>query len=171
MYRPSRFHNRNSFMLLLMSVDARTKRVSQQLRAIHRLASGHLMHEMGKEMQELDLSFSQVGALVHLRHHGHLSVSRLASLLRLSLPATSHVVERTLQRGLLRREEDPEDRRSKRLALTPQGEALLERIEHASHQAYAALMQGMTEADLEALEAALSRLIPQGRPCPFEENV
>jgi DNA-binding MarR family transcriptional regulator len=150
-----------------MSDDELTQRVGQQLRDVQRLASGHLMREMAAEMQDLDLSFSSMGALIHLRQEGQLSVSGLAERLRLSLPATSQVVDRTHKRGLIRRTEDPSDRRTRWLTLTPQGHALLDRMEQASILAYAALLSDMDRRDLETLDTALGHLLDRDPPaCP-----
>ena len=72
-----------------------------QLKQLHRLISSEVMHGMQAELTELDLSFSQMTALHQLRAAGALSVTQLAERTRLSLPASSHLVERLVQRGLV----------------------------------------------------------------------
>lgn len=76
-------------------------------------------------LQGLHLSLPQLGTLHFLRAEGTQSVSSIAHHLQLSLAATSHLVERLVQRGLLARTEDPSDRRQKRVDLTDEGRALV----------------------------------------------
>lgn len=121
----------------------------------------HLMSHLAAEMQGLELSFSQVGSLFHLRAYGTLSVSALAERAHLSLPAVSQLVERLVQRGFLARSEDPNDRRQKRVVLTESGEALLERIERLNAEAYATLLAGVPPELLGRAGSALEDLLAQ----------
>ena len=81
-------------------------------------------------IDELDLSFSQIKALQTLStvHVPELSVKQLGDSLGLSLPAGSRAVDGLVQRGLVTRTEDVEDRRMKRVRLTPDAEALIARL-------------------------------------------
>ena len=76
-------------------------------------------------LQELHLSLPQLGTLHFVRAEGTQSISAIAHHLQLSLAATSHLVERLVQRDLLARTEDPSDRRQKRVDLTDEGQALV----------------------------------------------
>ena len=60
-----------------------------------------------------------------------LSVKQVAERLGLSLPGASRTVEALLQRGLLERREDADDRRVKRVRLTDHGRDVVHRIESA----------------------------------------
>ena len=53
----------------------------------------------------------------------------LAEELNISLSATSRNVEKLKKRELVRRQEDPEDRRNKRINLTAKGKRIIERID------------------------------------------
>ncbi len=71
---------------------------------------------------ELDLSFTQIKALCALELDGEeRSVKALAESLGVSLPAMSRAVDGLFERGLVEREEDPADRRMKRVRLTSAG--------------------------------------------------
>jgi len=109
-----------------------------------------LQHVVGRSidglhalLQELHLSLPQLVTLHFLRAEGTQSVSAIAHHLQLSLAATSHLVERLVQRGLLDRTEDPSDRRQKRVDLTDEGRALVGGI------------QAEAMASLDALLAAV----------------
>ena len=72
-------------------------------------------------MNEAGLTMAQMVALHLLTHLGPVSVSSIAACLKLSPPATSHLVDRMVVAGLVGRSEDPIDRRHKRIAITAEG--------------------------------------------------
>ena len=79
-----------------------------------------------KEVERLDLSFTQVKAL-NLLTDGHaVSVKGLSERIGLSLAGVSRAVEGLVQRGMVKRVEDPDDRRAKRLTLTSKGRRTME---------------------------------------------
>jgi DNA-binding MarR family transcriptional regulator len=79
-------------------------------------------------MNESGLTLPQVVVLDMLRR-GPSRISSLADILHLSLSATSSLVQRLVEDELVTREEDVEDRRQKRVALTRKGSAVFERID------------------------------------------
>ena len=85
------------------------------------------MHDFRKFMEETGLSFSQINILMRLLHGGNTGVSEVGSQLGVTNAAASQAVDRLVQLGLIKRTEDPEDRRAKKLALTPKGHTLIEK--------------------------------------------
>jgi DNA-binding MarR family transcriptional regulator len=85
------------------------------------------MHDFRKFMEETGLSFSQINILMRLLHRGNTGVSEVGSQLGVTNAAASQAVDRLVQLGLIERTEDPEDRRAKKLALTPKGRTLIEK--------------------------------------------
>jgi DNA-binding MarR family transcriptional regulator len=85
------------------------------------------MHDFRKFMEETGLSFSQINILMRLLHGGNTGVSEIGSQLGVTNAAASQAVDRLVQLGLIERTEDPEDRRAKKLALTPKGHTLIEK--------------------------------------------
>jgi DNA-binding MarR family transcriptional regulator len=81
-------------------------------------------------IDQLGLSFSQLKALQYLSTAPapELSLKQLGDQLGLSLPAVSRAVDGLVQRGLVTRTEDVEDRRMKRVRLTADAEALIARL-------------------------------------------
>lgn len=57
--------------------------------------------------------------------------SELAARLRISKQALNHLLGQLEQRGYLNRDADPDDRRSKRISLTPRGTKAVTIIRHA----------------------------------------
>jgi len=129
------------------------------------------IHELHALLQELHLSLPQLGTLHFLRAEGTQSVSAIAHHLQLSLAATSHLVERLVQRGLLTRSEDPSDRRQKRVDLTTEGRALVGSIQAEAMASLDALLAAVPpdlrqrfDQDLrEVLDALEPPSAPAGR--------
>ncbi|WP_052351822.1 MarR family winged helix-turn-helix transcriptional regulator [Deinococcus pimensis] len=113
-----------------------------------------LQQDVMEELDTLDLSLRQLGLLFMLRDARRLHVGALAEAGRLSLPATSHMIDRLVRRGLLERRENPEDRRQKHVLLTPAASEVLARIEGSTVEAFTRLLSGLPEDVLARFEAA-----------------
>ena len=75
-----------------------------------------------------DLTMPQFCALMIVKRHAGTSLSEVANHLGSTLSAMSRLIDGLVERQLLTREIPPEDRRRIMLAITPQGEAILEAI-------------------------------------------
>jgi DNA-binding MarR family transcriptional regulator len=108
-----------------------TMQSSKQLTEVVREWAKVFMHRSGRDfkrfMDETNLSFSQISVLMGLMHGGNSGVSDIGDQLGVSNAAASQAVDRLVQLGMIERTEDPEDRRAKRLALTSEGRALIEK--------------------------------------------
>ena len=105
---------------------------------------------------ELDLSFTQIKALCALEMDGvERSVKALADSLGLSLAATSRAVDGLYERGLVEREEDPADRRMKRVRLTTTGR----RVPHALNEARLSALHGFVDSLDEQEAGALGEAL------------
>ncbi|GGJ81844.1 MarR family winged helix-turn-helix transcriptional regulator [Deinococcus aquiradiocola] len=141
------------------------QRLGQQMKRLHRYVSGQVMKAMQEQLQGDDLTFSQMTALHQLRAHSPVSVGRLAELTGLSLPAASHLTDRIVQRGYAERRENPEDRRAKLLALTADGEAVLNGMDRRFNETYQMVFGRVSAEIIEAaadnIEAVLQELYAQ----------
>ena len=77
------------------------------------------MRDNKRFMDEAGLSFPQINVLMGLFHERKSGVSRVGKQMGVTNAAASQAIERLVQMGFVERTEDPEDRRAKRLALTP----------------------------------------------------
>lgn len=75
-----------------------------------------------------ELSMAQSLAMMAVKDHGPLSINELAGLLAVSAPSASAMVERLVERGVLRREPDPADRRRVQVRLSEEADADYEHI-------------------------------------------
>lgn len=97
----------------------------------------------------------QYRVLGYLYHHGLASMGHMAERQGVTLPTMTKIVAGLVERGLVEREADSQDRRIVRLHLTDEGRALFTDI-HARMQArLAALVAAMTTDDKAALAAGL----------------
>jgi DNA-binding MarR family transcriptional regulator len=112
---------------------------------------------------DLDLSFTQLKALCALEQDGEeRSVKALAESMGLSLPAMSRAVDGLFERGFVERDEDPTDRRMKRVRLTKAGRTVPRALNDARLSALQELMSSLGNEEAGALEHALG-LILEGR--------
>lgn len=84
------------------------------------------MQDFRRLMEETDLSHSQVSALLQLFHCGSCGISDIGEHLGISNAASSQMIDRLVQQALVLRQEDPDDRRFKRLLLSPRGREIIE---------------------------------------------
>jgi MarR family 2-MHQ and catechol resistance regulon transcriptional repressor len=93
-----------------------------------------------------------------LYHRGPLLLGEVQRKILVSSGGITYLVDRLVAKGLVQRQECPEDRRARYAALTPDGRALLDRIfpEHARSVRHA--MAGLTEAEQAQAIALLRRL-------------
>jgi DNA-binding MarR family transcriptional regulator len=109
---------------------------------------------------ELDVSFTQLKALSVLESDGEeRSVKGLAEALGVSLPAMSRAVDGLFERGFVRREEDPADRRMKRIGLTDAGRAVPLALGRARLSALQELIGSLHDDEAVALAGALELIL------------
>jgi len=111
-----------------------------------------------KEVERLELSFSQVKALNLLSDSHPLSVKGLSDPLGLSVAGMSRAVEGLVQRGMVKRTEDPEDRRARCLTVTAKGARTMEGLVALRLAGIRAFVAGLEPAEREALLPGLKML-------------
>src|SRR5437764_976639 len=82
-----------------------------------------------EDWTSLSLTRAQLRILALLQQDGAAAVGQLAAQLRVTLPSITATVDRLVQAGFVTREDDPNDRRRVINRLTPQGTALIERLQ------------------------------------------
>lgn len=155
--------------------SAEAARLGREMKRLHRLISGRVLLNMQDELQDHDLTFTQMTALHQLRAEAPLTVTSLAERARLSVPATSHLVERLVRRGLAARRENPDNRREKLVAPTAQGLGIVTRMDEQFTGAYVAafssLRPGTIRAATASVQALLAELVPDLAPSPPDPDL
>lgn len=88
--------------------------------------AGYMMVALARQLRSEEMSIVEFGAIHLLLRGKPLRINELADGLAQPLPATSRIVSTLVERGLVERHEDPDDRRAKVLTLTPAGRTLIE---------------------------------------------
>jgi DNA-binding MarR family transcriptional regulator len=126
-------------------------------------AMGDLMRQqrpgLPHEVMQLDLPISQMKTLFVLWTAGKpQTMGQLAQALDVSLGNVTGLVDGLVQRGLVRREEDPSDRRQKLASLTPIAQTRLLRMEQGRSLLIQRLLRRMAVDDLRALRQGVIAL-------------
>jgi DNA-binding MarR family transcriptional regulator len=109
---------------------------------------------------ELDLSLTQIKVLCALEMDGEeRSVKALAESMGVSLPAMSRAVDGLYDRGFVTREEDPADRRMKRVRLTDAGLTVPRAHNEARLSGLNELMGSLAGDEAQALQDALTLIL------------
>jgi DNA-binding MarR family transcriptional regulator len=149
----------------------RRRRVDGEAGAALQRLVNLISHRSGRVisiMSEASVTLPQVLLLNRVDAIGSTSPSDIALEAQASAPAASQMIERLVRQGLLRRVEDPSDRRRKVISLSPAARALLKKLEAARAVDYelglaplgAELKSAMAEVLRQAadeLERALDR--------------
>jgi DNA-binding MarR family transcriptional regulator len=131
-------------------------------------AMGDLMRQqrpgLPHEVMQLDLPISQMKTLFVLWTAGKpQTMGQLAQALDVSLGNVTGLVDGLVQRGLVRREEDPSDRRQKLASLTPTAQTRLLRMEQGRSLLIQRLLRRVAVDDLRALRQGVIALAAAAR--------
>ncbi|MGQ9851038.1 MAG: MarR family winged helix-turn-helix transcriptional regulator [Aggregatilineaceae bacterium] len=102
-----------------------------------------------------DLSVPQFRALLYVYRRAGASLSDVAEHLGLTLPSTSKLVNRLVERGLLTRASAPDDRRRMILNITPTGQIVLDAAAQATR---ARLMEQLATLSAEECETVIAAM-------------
>lgn len=105
------------------------------------------------------LSTQQFWVLVHLQERAGLSQRELAARMDVDAPTVSRVLAALITRGLVRADEDPEDRRRTRLRLTPPGRELGRALAADAAEIRRGVVAGMSAPEVDALRDGLRKVI------------
>jgi DNA-binding MarR family transcriptional regulator len=98
-----------------------------------------------------DLTMQQMRVLGLVGHEPGLTGQELSARLGVSAPTASGIVDRLVAKGLLSRVDDPDDRRVRRIALTPDGNHLLSGIDSVFDQLIESVVPAIALDDLRAI--------------------
>jgi DNA-binding MarR family transcriptional regulator len=107
--------------------------------------------------REFDVTEEQFHILRHIRRGAH-SVSGLADVGRISRPAISQAVDALVDKGLVSRTQNTDDRRYVRLELTQEGAALLDEIFGRARQWMNTKLANLEADELQVINSGLALL-------------
>lgn len=120
-------------------------------------------YQAASELSRMDiakheLSVAEFSVLEALYHKGPLLLGDVQRKALLSSGGITFLVDRLTERGLVERQECPNDRRARYAALTREGSALMRRVFPVHAEAMREAMSGLTASEQRAATALLKRL-------------
>lgn len=110
------------------------------------------------QLGELRLGFTQLAALYVLADSGRITISDLADALSRSPSATSRLVAGLVQRRLVERRPEFEDRRQRALRLTQRGRALLRTVDRARADQFLSAVRPMPPGERALIAMGVAAL-------------
>jgi DNA-binding MarR family transcriptional regulator len=141
------------------SAEASVDQLTLSLAALMRHLMTDTSPDFFREVERLELSFSQIKALNLLSDRAPLSLKGLSDSIGLSLPAVSRAVEQLVKRGMVKRAEDPDDRRAKRVTLTAKGASTMDGLLQLRVAGVKRFVAALEPEQREALLAGLTPLM------------
>lgn len=124
---------------------------------LHRAYSG-MRRELDARLQPHGVTSAQWGALVSIGRHGCATAADLSRWMNLDRAGVSRVLKQLERSRLVERRPSAQDRRTRRLRLSPKGAALLPRLEAVTTSVSNDFLSGFSVADRSRLLRLLSRL-------------
>mgnify|MGYP001817689976 FL=1 len=118
-------------------------------------------HQM--DFADVDVTMPQARCLMFVALNPAISISALATHLRVGLPAASGLVERLVEAGHLERNPDPNDRRQQLVTLTADGHALVDRFHELPAEKLGELLADLSVAELEGLSLGVAAIEREAR--------
>jgi len=123
-----------------------------------RTAMGELRCVSSRRMLRRGVSISNLYLASVLAQHGEMPMSRIADLLDVSLSATTGIIDRMEERGLVERVRDPIDRRVVLVRVSAAGREMLDEVEVLKQDLLESILKRLGPDRLEALTAVVTDL-------------
>jgi DNA-binding MarR family transcriptional regulator len=111
-----------------------------------------------RKLRPSHLTIPQIRLLVFVQRRPAGSISQLADMLGVSLPAVSRLVETMVRKKLVRRVIDKRDRRNAMLTLTAEGQQQLDAAQASGREALSQRLSKLPEGQRRETAAALAGL-------------
>jgi len=123
------------------------------IRRVHQISMSYFAEECGG-----DLTAVQYAALVTIGAHAGIDATRLSEIIYFDRSTIADVLDRMEGKGWIVRESTPNDRRTKRLELSPSGQAALGDVESGIRRVQERLLAGLTAGEGKTLIRLLAKI-------------
>ena len=113
---------------------------------------------MDREARRFGMTRAQWAVLVRVQRSEGLKQNELAGLLDLQPITLTRLIDRLGENGLIERRNDPNDRRAKRLFLTPAAQPVLDKMAKVSEEMMATALRGTDPGAIAQMTGQLSLL-------------
>lgn len=131
--------------------------------AVRRALARDFMRAAVQALGRSDLTILQFGTLLMLEDGHARTVGELSGQIGRSMSATSRMIDQLVARELLRRQEDPDDRRARRVTISPGGRKFVRTLMRRRAAAELELMASMSEEEQQTVVRALALLAGAAR--------
>ncbi len=135
-----------------MSARRNNRELAFSINDVARLLRTYADHAAG----QFGMTRAKWAVLARLDRFEGLKQTELAEMLDLQPISLTRLLDGLAENGLIERRPDPEDRRAKRLYLTPGARPLLERLSELGEDLMETALAGLQPADVNALLAHLA---------------
>lgn len=125
------------------------------IRRLHQIHTALFAEEIGAE-KVTPMMYSVLSALAQT---GPVDQTTLARAVAIDKTNMTDILERLRKRGLVRRRIAAKDRRVRLASLTPEGQALLDRIDAGAQRAHARTIEDLTPAEQALFLTLMGRII------------
>lgn len=144
----------------MTATDERTERIAAIDLVVRQITwQGQKQSLQTLSRPEIALTMPQMITLFAIRAARTCRMSELAEITQQSAGTLTGIVDRLIEDGLVGRVRDVEDRRVVQVALTPQGEERLCRVETARREDMARMLRYLDDEQLTDLESLLRLLL------------
>ena len=123
------------------------------IRRVHQVSTAYFAEECGG-----DLTAVQYAALVAIGAHPGIDATRLSEIIYFDRSTIGDVLDRMEGKGWILRQSTPDDRRIKRVDLSPAGHAVLQQVEPGIRRVQERLLAGLTAAEAKTLVRLLAKM-------------
>jgi MarR family transcriptional regulator for hemolysin len=140
--------------------------ISSTMKSYYNSSIGFLIHDVARAMrlsfdrmsQGTGLTRSQWAVLAHLKRNEGVQQKTLAHVMDIAPITLARHIDRLETEGWVERRDDPEDRRAKRLFLTPKATPMIASLQKLSQKVRKQALRGISAKEEEQLIAILSHI-------------
>jgi MarR family transcriptional regulator for hemolysin len=111
-----------------------------------------------QKARQFGMTRAQWAVLFRLERAEGLKQAELADLLEVQPITLTRLIDRLCENGLIERRSDPNDRRAKRLFLTPAAKPVMEQLSVVSEKMMAHVLAGLDQREREVMVASLTTI-------------
>lgn len=145
-----------------MTTDVNKEKLIESTLALADRGFRELFAFMPKEWLSMDLTAGQLRALLLLYTNGPTRMSDISSALGVSMATATGVIDRIVERGIVVRESDPNDRRIVRCRVSREGEKLVSGLWLSWSERAKAMLKALDRPRLLAVKGFLEAMLEAG---------
>ena len=107
-------------------------------------------------LAKMSLTTAQMKVLLLFEEHDNFSMGELSSLYSVSVSTMTSVVDRLFQNGMLKREQDENDRRIVRVSLTAKGKKILIKLVGSRREVLEGFLHSLDKNEVKRFDLAMN---------------